>query len=102
MALEGAQERGRAGDPRVILDCLPDRWGLVDADATAAYLANVLEELVGPWDELPQEALVPEQRACRHDGDRASCGTYGHPTAYICLECNTTVMGPTAAELARG
>ena len=65
MALEGAQERGRAGDPRVILECLPDRWGLVDADATAANMATIIEELVGPWDELPQEALVPEQRG--HD-----------------------------------
>ena len=82
MALEGAMARGRGGDPRVILDCLPDRWGLVDADDTASRMAELY---VGPWEELAPNAIVPEQRS-EYRCDHTRCLMYGTTHLGTCVE----------------
>lgn len=120
MALDLAAERGRQGDPAFILQCLPDNWGLVDtrsvAEAVVADLVCTTElgkAVVGivdesgtvyrlsdgdPWAELPEQALVPEQRMGRVRGTDDDCGRCGkttlrtidpeyEPGGRICDEC---------------
>jgi hypothetical protein len=59
-ALEGAALRGQPTSPAVILECLPDGWGIVDTLSVGALAETLLDSLgTDGWLELRQCPLSP-------------------------------------------
>ena len=50
MALDSAQDRGRAGDPQAFLDGLPWGWAVVNTNAVGQLAGTLMDALAGGLD----------------------------------------------------